>query len=311
MATVYTDIPHNYDEISPYTITDSETIAAKIFEKKKCYFYDTCSFRRHANLREEMVKYFLEYIKHQDGVVIITRCILMELASQSGILNQEYIDFIIKMKEFGIDVLIVYEEDLFDVMEGCFGTNAAINSYLVWAVRMLKGAVSTITEVLENDDDLKKEVINGRNIGDRDIFKRFFGAVRGNKEADDNLGEELLAICLHILSHLPGEPDGKFCVVTDDKGAAGKIDVLFRKTKEQFAGKRIIIFSTPKWVQIMYNEGILTDKEHINEILSSGSDGNIRVLGTKIYDLRSREISISCAELTDLIVRVNRIHITF
>ena len=56
----------------------------------------------------------------------------------------------------------------------------------------------------------------------------------------------------------------------------------------------------------MYNEGILTDKEHINEILSSGSDGNILVLGTKIYDLRSREISISCAELTDLIVRVNR-----
>ena len=40
------------------------------------------------------------------------------------------------------------------------------------------------------------------------------------------LGEELIAICVHILSHMVGIKDGKLCVRTDDKGASGKIVVM-------------------------------------------------------------------------------------
>lgn len=72
-----------------------------------------------------------------------------------------------------------------------------------------------------------------------------------------------------------------------------------------------MIFSTPKLVQVLYNENILTDKEHIKTILSTGSNGKIVVLGTRVYDLWSNEISISCDELADLIVTPNGINITF
>lgn len=311
MAVGYTEIPHNMAEITPYVITDKNIVAVEILEKQRCYFYDTCSFRRHANLNNREVECLLKYIKAQTGMIVITRCILMELASHSGVLNREYVEYIKHIKEFGITVSVLYEEDLFSVMEACFSTNAAINGYLCWAVRTIKGQTSTITETLGQSSRIYDEVIKGKNLEHREVYKHFFEAVRGNKEAGDNLGEELLAICLHILSHLPGEEDGKFCVITDDKGAAGKIDALFKKTAKQHKGKKIVIFSTPKLVQVLYREKILVDREQVKAILSTGVDGNIVVLGTCIFDIESREISISSEELADSIMQPNGIHIIF
>lgn len=311
MAAGYTDTPYNMDEISPYVITDKETIAAEVLERQKCFFYDTCSFRKHANLNPEDAEYLLRYMAKMKGNIIITRCILMELASHSGMLNREYVEYIRHINKFGISVLVIYEEDLFSVMEMCFGTNAAINAYLCWAVRTLKCPVSTITETINQNRNIHDEVIAGRNLSDRGIYQRFFKTVRGNKESGDNLGEELLAICLHILSHMPGEADGKFCVITDDKGAASKMDALFKKTAEQYRGNKIVIFSTPKLVQILQRENMFEDKEHIKAILSTGIDGNIVVLGTLIFDIRSREISLSSEELTELIAQPNGINIIF
>lgn len=309
MTVSYTDTPHNIAEIIPYVSIEKDRIIKEILEKPKCYFYDTCSFRRHANLDDTHADYFLKYIKNQNAIVVITRCILMELASYSGILNHEYLEYCKRISDAGITVLLIYEEDLFSVMEVCFGTNATINNYLCWAVRTIKGAVSTITETLEKNADINNEVIKGRNLDNSGVYKRFFEAVRANKESDDNLGEEMLAICLHILSHMPGEDDGKFCVITDDKGAASKIDAMFKKTAKQYSGKTIGIFSTPKLVQILYREKILLDREHLREIISAGTDGNIVVLGMLIYDIRAKDISLNKEELTDLIMQPNGINI--
>lgn len=308
MATVYKEVPDNWSELEPYV--NRGQLIEDIFNKKKCFFYDTCSFRYHANMAEESIDSILAYIKEQDGIIVITRCILMELASCSGILNQEYIQYCRKISESGLSLHVIYEEDLFRVMEICFSTNASINNFLVWSVRMMKGPVSTITQTLNEDEALSNVVLKGRNLDNNRVYKRFFSSVRANKESGDNLGEELLGICLHILSQLPGEEDGKFCIITDDKDAAGKIDGLFKKTKRQFLGKKIIIFSTPKLAQILYVEEYVTNREMLVEVLKFGGSGNIKVLGTRIYDLKSNVISLSCEEIVDQIISKG-IHITF
>lgn len=308
MESVYKEIPDNWNEMEPYV--NKGQPATDIFQKKKCFFYDTCSFRYHANAAEEIRDSILAYVKDQDGIFVITRSILMELASDSGILNQEYIRYCREISQFGLPLYVLYEEELFGIMEHCFSTNASINNFLVWSVRMMKGPVSTITKTLEEDKALNDAVIKGCSLDNRDIYKKFFSAVRANKESGDNLGEELLGICLHILSHLSGEEDGKFCIITDDKGAAGKIDVLFRKTNRQFQGKRVILFSTPKLVQILYEGKYITDRNTLKEALQFGGNGNLKVLGTRIYDLRTNEISLSCEEMAQLLVSKD-IHITF
>lgn len=52
--------------------------------------------------------------------MVITRCILMELASLNGVLNEEYVKYIKQIQGFRIAVLVIYEEDLFGIMGGCF-----------------------------------------------------------------------------------------------------------------------------------------------------------------------------------------------
>lgn len=308
MAGIYTEEPNNWQELEPYV--NNGKLIEDIFISKKCFFYDTCSFRYHANMDIENVKKILEYIKVWDGIVIVTRCILMELASRSGILEYEYIRYFKTMDQYRINVYVIYEESLFDVMEVCFNTHAVVNNFLTWSVRMMKGPVSTITKTLDKRRVLNDEVVKGRNSSSKEIYKCFFSSVRANKEPQDNLGEELLAICLHILSQLPGEDDGKFCVITDDKAAAGKIDGLFKKTNCQYKGKRIIMFSTPKLAQILYTEGYITEREGLIAMLKAGTNGNLKVLGTQIYDLRSNEIALECEEMADQIIS-NSINITF
>ena len=66
----------------------------------------------------------------------------------------------------------------------------------------MRSPVSTIEFTLKADEKLYSEVIEGKNLRQSDLYIRFFSAVRGNKEHYDNLGEELIAICVHIkLTH--------------------------------------------------------------------------------------------------------------
>lgn len=72
----------------------------------------------------------------------------------------------------------------------------------------------------------------------------------------------------------------------------------------------MIFYSTPKLAMLLYKEKYIQDKETLLKILDTGTAGNIKVLGTQIYDLRSREIAMTREELAEQILS-NRIHITF
>ena len=291
MTKGYSEVPENWGNIAPYV--NRSSLAQSIFLSKKCFFYDTCSFRYHANLKEQDAEKILEYIRQQDGIIVITRCILMELASQSHSLEECYVRYVKKIADYGITLYVIYEEELQDIMESCFASRQQVNNYLIWAIRMINSPVSTIVEEKSKNT--------------QDFYTRFFSGVRKNKETGDNLGEEMLAVCLHVLVKLP-EEEGKFCVITDDKGAAGKIDASFRRVNRRYRGKRVILFSTPKLVQALYNEGIATRAEELLPILHAGNNGTIKILGTEIYDIESREITLDCSEAARKIVD-KKIHI--
>lgn len=156
------------------------------------------------------------------------------------------------------------------------------------------------------------EVLEGKNLQQSDVYDRFFTAVRGNKEHDDNLGEELIAICVHILSHLPGVYDGKLCVMTDDKGVAAKIDSVMKKTDVRNRGVKIALFSTPKLVQHMFQEQVEISEDEMVTILSQGASGKIVVMGITAYDFDvNRSISMTSRELAHKIMEPNGILIVF
>lgn len=312
MATTYAETPGNLSDINPFIETDVKAIRKIFYLAARVVFYDACSFQRHSHLAEKERNILIKYYSAHGTVIFITKCILMELASDKCQLAEEYINFIKAMADEGIRIVLFDEEYMYDILSECFSTNEKINEYLSWAVRMSKSPVSTIAETLKADVGLAGEVLEGKNLSQSDIYHRFFSAVRGNKEHDDNLGEELIAICVYILSHLPGVYDGKLCVITDDKGAAGKIDSVMRKTNSRNKGAKIVLLSTPKLVQHMFQEHIGISENEMVNILSAGASGKIVVMGTTAYDLEvDKSISMTGRELVHKIMEPNGINIVF
>ena len=311
MATTYAETPANYSEIDKSVITDIDEIKHIFFEAEKVLFYDTCSLQRHSNLKEPEKSKLIQYFENRGMAIFLTRCILMELSGDNHILEQQYIEYIKKINSSGVKVVLYDEEYSYSILSDCFSEVEIINEYLMWAVRMAKSPTGTVTDTLKSNDELNSEVVKGNDLKSSDLYKRFFSAVRGNKEHEDNLGEELISICIHILSNLPGVPDGKLCMLTDDKGAASKIYSVVRKTNRNYQCSRIILFSTPKIIQHMYQEGIELSNDEIVNILSQGVSGNIVILGITDYDLEVNEASLSCRDLAQTIMEPNGIKIVF
>lgn len=312
MATAYTETPSNLNEIMPFIVTDIKVIKNLFYSADRVVFYDACSFQRHSHLANRERSILIRYYNAHATTIFITRCILMELASDRGILAEEFIEFIKVMSENEIKVVLFDEEYIYDILSECFSVNEKINAYLLWAVRMCKSPTSTITETLKENTKLMAEVLEGKNLQQSDVYNRFFTAVRGNKEHDDNLGEELIAICVHILSHLPGVYDGKLCVMTDDKGTAAKIDSVMKKTDVRNRGVKIVLFSTPKLVQHMFQEQVEISEDEMAAILSQGASGKIVVMGITAYDFDvNRSISMTSRELAHKIMEPNGILIVF
>lgn len=313
MAAVYLEKPKNWNEIESKVTTEPDKIArALLYTYKKVFFYDTCSFRGHSNLLPDDADYIIRYIKQECGVVVITRCILMELASVSGELNLQYIEFIKRMVDVhGVEVIVMNEEDLFEVLSECFSTAECINSYLMWAVRMLGVPTSTIEMTLADNNNLKRKLKEGKGLSTGNVFADFFKAVRNNKTQSDNLGEELLAVCLHILSHIPGEYDYKYNMITEDKGARAVVSNLFEKTKTQFSGRKIVIYSTPRLIKTIVELNQISDIESIARILGMGKICDVKIYGTLPNEFQTTEHTFNTVDLARIIVIPNRIDIRF
>ena len=312
MATTYTEKPDNFCEIEAFVETEIKKIKSIFFSAERIFFYDACSFQRHSNLPDKEKRILINYFKERGIVIFITRCILMELASDQHRLTDKYIEFFKGLCSIGIKVVIYNEEYTYDILSECFSTNEKVNEYLMWAVKTVKSPVGTIEETLKADEKLALEAMDGKNLKSSDLYQRFFTEVRGNKEHHYNLGEELIAVIVHILSFLPGVPDGKLCILTDDKGAVSKFNSVMRKTNLHYRSPKIMLFSTPKLVQHMYEEHIeMTEDEMIN-LISQGGSGNIVVMGITAFDLKVDEkISMTGKELVQKIMEPNGINIVF
>lgn len=300
MATSYTENPSNISDIMQYVLADTSRCVQEILLAEKCFFYDTCAFRNHANL--EHSEFLLEFIQRKKGIVIITRTVIMELASSSGSLNVEYIDYLKKMYQYGLKILVIYEEDVFDVLSQCFTSNARINEQLDVAVKVVKSATGTISDVYKSDKQLRADIMSDNNT-DSTLFARFFSAVRGNKVSGDNLGEEMIAICIHLLSNIPEYHEYKHIVMTEDKGAIRTINKIWKNIWDYSAKNTVTAVTTVALVQKLYQQNIITTKEQVEEFISSGAtDGIVKILVSEEYDLEPQEKTLLCSDVADKIV---------
>ena len=310
MARIYTVTPEEFHKIEPYVICERNQIAREILLARKCCFYDACSLRKHAQFTKPEILF--SFLRKIHAVVVLTRCILMELCSMDGKLQETYIEYIKAMADYGIQVLVIYEEDLYSVLSLCFSSKSEINTYLSLAVKHVKVPTGTVEETLKSDSRLREELLVWKENGDRNLFGRFFEAVRANKEPEDNLGEELLAICLHMLSAVSEQNTYKYIVLTEDKGAVGLLKKTLKNVEEYFGCLTISVLTTPRLLQKMWSEGLLVEKAHLIEMLKAGNaNEQIKVFCTERYDIVPMLKTMSYEELAEKIVVPDAIHVNY
>lgn len=300
MKKVYNDTPDNFAEIQTFVITDVEEIAKTIIQADKCFFYDACAFRNHMRIMNP--KCIFEYIKRMGGIVVITRCIIMELCSKDNLLWKEHIEYLKKMYQYGMKILVMYEEDTFQILNTCYSGTAQINLMLSFAVRTAKSKTGTIETVLNNNSALKREILISGENKDSLLAKRFFREVRNGKVSEDDLGETLVAVCIHMLSNIREITEYKYILLTDDKGAIALLGKVMKNVKEHIGHCCISGITTPKLCQLMVQEHIIEDKEEIEKIINAGSIGGfIKIYCSEQYELFPCEKTVSAAEFAQKI----------
>ena len=298
----FKDAPVNFSEIERFVVSDKNEIIKTILKSDKCYFYDTCAFRNHAMVNDKEA--LLRYLKQNSAVVILTRGILMELCSGNGLLWKEHIEYIGDMHQHGIKMVVMYEEYVAEILKVCFCDMGKVNAMLSKAVCYARQKAGSVEYTLRKLPDLRKDILIKYAVQDGSLAERLFNEVRKNKQAGDNLGEELIAICLHMLSNIKSATDYKYRILTDDRKAISILSKA-KDNSEQYAGqKSMAIITTAKLCQLMKKEGIFEDEKQVEDIITAGREGNvIKVICSEMYELQANEKKMTMAEFAGKIMR--------
>lgn len=307
MASLYSETPDNITDLNSILITSSADIERLLQESSSCFFYDSCSIQFHSSLTQNVQEYFSTYIRSKEGIIIITKCILMELGGLSHIIEQNVIDYFTFLHSQGIQLILFDEKDIFSILLNVYAT-AKVMEFFKYAVRCFNKNGSTIKITINNFPELTT-VISDKEKASLSLCSRFFSEVKNTKAEGDNLGEELIGICIYMLLHLIGEPTEKFSFISDDKGAISKIYCALSSIPSHVTNKRAILLSTPRLVQHMVNEKIISSAVDIEKILLSCGIQNTKVLAIKKNDLRPDEYSHTVQEWASLILQPDEVRI--
>lgn len=301
MDKIYRDTPHNFSEILPYVITDIGCATKEIILAKKCYFYDTCSFRNH--MVTQNANLIFEYIKSTSGIVVITRTVMMELCSKDGKLWNEHIQYIHNLHLMGIKILVIYEEDLFEVLHTYCSDITKINNWLSHAVKNVKSKTGSIEQIIWQDTKLKKVLFEGEDCKDSKLAKKMFKAVRASKETGDNMGEEMIAICVHWLSHIRETLSYKYIIFSDDKKAMRIFSKVMNNSREFLGQDMISVFTTAKLCYQMRLDDIVRHEEQVIHLLSKNNPAErINVFCSEEFELSPSEKSMSIEQFAKKVI---------
>lgn len=306
---MYTETPQNFVQLQPWITCEKAAFSKCLTAGNPVFFYDTCAFIKHANFTNPEPLFL--YLKQCNALVVITRCILMELTSVSETLQSEYISYIRKLHESGISVAVLYEEDLFSMLEQCFSSSHMLNQYLACATVHINSSVRTVSSIIKKDTKLFQILVRNQTV-DHSVYRYFFQTVRRNKEPQDNLGEELLTICVHALSNLPNCQDCRFHIFTEDKEAIRHIEKALLNSKYHLHKTCFTALSTPRLIQRLYSIRLINTQSQIEDFLSTGNASSlIKVFASDNNNLFPELVTLPASELAKKIITPDAIHINY
>ena len=300
MGKTYVETPYNFDEIKEYIIYDKKKVVHEILVADICFIYDTCAIWSHAKFSD--ITPLVSYIKSKNGVVIITRTVLMEMCSDDSKIWPEHIDFIKKLSDAGIKVLIFNEEDSLQCIKRVFsGSVGEFNNFLKYALRIARKWKGTVDEIIANSgSDMIKKLCGSENYSKSELFSRFFQVARSSKKPQDNLAEELFMICAAILSNIPDISEYKYIIISEDRSVVRKLVMMTDNLKEHIGARSCSLLTAPRLCQVLIKEGLINTIDELKSIFNcTYKDRKIKVCCSEEYDLKPKEKDFTKKELAD------------
>jgi len=304
--TNYHETPENFSNFSNCFKSNDVLFDLLNESNTKIVFYDTCSFRYHSNLNANERKAIVDYIKSNNYLLIFITTIVMELGQDSGIYERVYVDYFKELNNAQIKMFFVNEEKLYDNARNVYPIDT-IKEQLRHAVYRLKRPKS-IGELAHNFyNDFFFTNKDEQNVVDRFSISDFFVNARKNKTHDDDLGEQMIFLCVYLLSQIPPIYKNKIYVFTDDKGAAMIFKSAYCNCPRNHTSPRI--FNIIKIVEELYRTNIIADKSLLESIIKSVKGNNIIISYCTELSNKIETKNISCNELIEEITKLHSLNI--
>lgn len=303
MGKAYMEPPHNIGDIEKYVVCDKVKAADLILTSDICFIYDACAIIIHAKFSNIIP--LLSYIKRKNGIVIITRTVLMEICSGDNMIWDEHIVFIKKLSDAGIKVLIFDEKDSLQCLRKVFNCSGdAFNSFLKHALRIARKWKGSVDEIIgSSGSDTIRKLCGDDNRTKTELFSTFFHMARAKKKPGDNLAEELFMILIAILSNIPDRREYKYIIFGEDRGAIRKLLELSYNLEKHTGAKKCSLLTIPAFCQALIKEKLINQPELQSILDLAYKNKIIKILCSEEYDLKPKEKDFNQIGLMDRLLK--------
>ena len=298
MEKIYKEVPDNFDNLKDYLLQERDIHIDKFLDAKNIYFYDTCSLQCHSNSNNR--DKIITYIKNTNGIIIITRTVLMELGGNGGNIQNSVIDYLSEFYNADTPILLFNEEELFYTLKYILSlTTQECNKLLGNVIGEVASYEGTIYEIKrENPNNIYGRLHNNR-CSDDYLYEEFFKFARDSKSSGDNLGEELMFICFCILSRIPLL--NKLIFLSNDMQSRNSIIRVNKYTKRYNDKMEPYQLTTATLLYKLQREELITNKSDLKEMFEKSFNGNVPFYYTDKFSINMEYDKLSVSELVDLI----------
>lgn len=307
MGSSYKKEPNNFIKIKDILCIEDECILRIFLSATELYFYDTCSLQCHSNSNNSGK--IAEYIKLNDGAVVITQTVLSELGGIEGNIDESVIRYLHYIKSIGIDIVLFKEEKLLYILRECIDqTYAECNKDLAYAIGEVSSATKGTIESIDNELQFKKSIFSNTS-SSKEIFGNFFEQVLYRKSSGDDLGEETMFICFIILSKI--QVVNKLIFLSNDLKSRYAMCSIIKYTNQRYSKEPYQLTSSTLFYKLVKYNLITTKQELIELVSKSTKNNNINIYYTDKYSIDVRQASFKIDEYVEKVFTENEFNVLY
>lgn len=248
-----------------YEISDAHKsdIQKIVIKSERIVFYDTNSFAYHSR-QYNSKNYALDFFKETD-IVIFTDIVLNEIVSaREDIVNSRYLEYLDKINEKVKYIIILNHREFNLLYDGLFNAKHSENIIVNAFKYTFEGNIKVLNEIDEIEKKYKSDMLPH-------ILNLYM-----QPEYKDNRGEISIFLSIMVLSKMKRR-GLKFAIFSDDYKAYTYLSKLDNILEELNRSHLIGLCSTPKNIQIIFDE-LSLDKTRLTEYFNSikfSTDANI------------------------------------